>query len=325
MPFTKSNAMAQRVAKIALYKARQPLAFDSTHKLSVLGLDVGDIANITFDKYGWTNKPFEVLSWNFLVDAGQMGIGIKWREYADSVYSWSTTEEQVLADAPNTTLPDIFNLQPPLNLTATESLTTTRDGRGVQSILDVTFESAQDVFATEYEMEFKKSNETVFTSGGRTSALKFEILDLAPATYNIRVRSVSSFGTTSSFNTINKEVFGLLAVPSAMTNLSIQQGGGFAFLQWDRSTDLDVKIGGKVEVRHSNLSTGAVWMNSTEVDDSISGNATSAVVPLRAGTYLLKFVDSSGRKQANATTVVPDGAPIDVPPIFPPTLSLLLE
>ena len=310
MPFTKSTAMAQRVAKIALFRARQPLAFESTHKLSVLGLDVGDIANITFDRYGWSSKPFEVLSWNFLVDSGQMAIGIKWREYADSVYSWSTTEEQILADAPNSTLPDIFNLQPPLNLSATETLTTTRDGRGVQSILDVTFDEAQDAFATEYEMEFKKSTDSVFVSGGRTSALKFEILDLAPATYNIRVRSVSSFGTTSSFNTINKEVFGLLAVPSAMTNLSIQQGGGFAFLQWDRSTDLDVKIGGKVEIRHQNVTTGATWMTSTEVDDSISGNATSAVVPLRSGTYLLKFVDSSGKKQTNATTVVTEGATI---------------
>jgi len=310
MPFTTSTSMAQRVSKIALYKVRQPLSFQSTHRLSVLGLDVGDVANITFDRYGWLNKPFEVVSWNFLVDNNQMAIGIQWREYADSVYSWSTTEEQLLADAPNTNLPDVFNLQQPLNLSATENLVVTRDGRGVQSVLDITFDEALDAFATEYEMEFKKTTDTDYISGGRSPALKFEITDLAPAIYDIRVRSVSALGTTSSFSSITKEVIGLAAPPSDMTNLSIQQGGGFAFLQWDRSVDLDVRIGGKVEIRHSNVTSGATWMTSTLVDDSVSGIMTSAIVPLRSGTYLLKFVDGSGAKQVNATTVATEGATI---------------
>ena len=310
MPFTTSTSMAQRVSKIALFKVRQPLAFQSTHRLTVLGLDVGDVANISFDRYGWASKPFEVVSWNFIVTEGELGIGIKWREYADSVYSWSTTEQQLLADAPNTNLPDVFNLQQPNNLIATENLVITRDGRGVQSVLDITFDEALDAFATEYEMEFKKTTDTVFISGGRSPALKFEITDLAPATYNIRVRSVSALGTTSTFSTLTKEVIGLAAPPSDMTNLSIQQGGGFAFLQWDRAVDLDVRMGGKIEIRHSQVTSGATWMTSTLVDDSVSGIMTSAIVPLRSGTYLLKFVDGSGSKQVNATTVVTEGATI---------------
>ena len=309
LPMTKSTSMAQRLAKIGLYRQRQPLQFSSTHNLSVLGLDVGDIASITFAKYGWSGKQFEVISWSFGLGE-QLAINIAWKEYADSVYSWTTTEQQVIADAPNTNLPNAFNILPPSNLVAVETLTTTRDGRGVQSLVTVTFNIALDAFATYYEVQYKDSTSDVYISLGQNSATKVEILDLAPATYNIRVRSISTIGSKSVFVSLNKEVLGLADAPTAMTNLNIEGNGGFAFLQWDRSTDLDVRVGGKVEIRHQNVTNGATWITSTLVDDSKTGMDTSAMVPLRAGTYLLKFVDSSGSKQVNATSVVTEGLTI---------------
>ena len=310
LPFTTSPSAAQRIAKIALFRNRQPLAFEATFSLGMLPLIPGDIFEITLDKYGWSSKKFEIIEWSFVIDKLTLGCNVKAKEYSDAVYSFSTSEQQIVDSAPNTTIPNVFDLQPPTNLVASESLISTRDGRGVQSVLTITYTPAADAFAYFYEMEYKKTTSSTYLNGGMTTGVSFDIEDTAPGTYDVRIRGVSLIGTRSEFVSIQPEVSGLLAAPTAMANLSIQQVGGMALLQWDLSTDLDVRVGGKVEIRHQNVTSSGSWPGSLLVDDSTPGIATTALVPLRAGTFLCKFIDSSGVKQSSPTAVVTDGATI---------------
>ena len=94
------------------------------------------------------------------------------------------------------------------------------------------------------------------------------------------------------------------AVPSDVSDLFLRADSNTATLSWTPTTDLDVKIGGFYEIRHNSLTSGAVWQQSTQVGEAISGISNSAEVPLLVGTYLIKAVDSLGIKSANATTVV---------------------
>ena len=95
---------------------------------------------------------------------------------------------------------------------------------------------------------------------------------------------------------------GLSAPPSALTNLSLEiPVTSVALLRWDQSTDLDVKIGGRITIRHSTATTGASWANSVLLDDAVPGHATSVLLPAKPGTYLLRAVDSSGILGAVAT------------------------
>ncbi len=309
-PFTTDPERAQRIAKLTLFRNRQPLAFSSTLRLTAFSLDIGDVVKVSLDKYGWSEKLFEVKSYGFASTGESLNIAMTFKEYADDIYDWSKTDQEIIDSAPNTTLPVFTSTQPPTDLVATETLVTTRDGRGVQSLLTVTFNAANDAFVSYYELEYKKTSSSTYIGLASTDARAFEILDLAPDTYDIRVRSVNVFNTLSSFVSIQKTTYGLLAAPSAMTNLSAQDVGGLCFLQWTLSTDLDVRVGGHVEIRFQGVTTGAAWTDSQLVDDSITGMSTSAIVPLRAGTYLCKFVDSSGTKQGSATSVVSDGATI---------------
>ena len=167
-----------------------------------------------------------------------------------------------------------------------------------------------DAFVSSVEVQFKLSTDSTFISLGSSSTTIFEILDLAAGTYDVRARSLTNIGSTSSFTSTQVTVSGLAAAPTAMANLSVNQVGGLAVLQWDQSTDLDVRVGGRVDIRFQSVTTGADLVNSTLVDDSVPGIATSALVPLREGTYLLRFVDSSGTAQTTATSVVTTGATI---------------
>jgi hypothetical protein len=102
-------------------------------------------------------------------------------------------------------------------------------------------------------------------------------------------------------------VKGLSDPPSDISGLTIQGMWGQARLSWNpltSTTDLDVVIGGRIQVRHSEATTGATWENSTSIGNvTISGNANGVTLPLKAGTYLVKAEDSSGITSVNAATV----------------------
>ena len=94
--------------------------------------------------------------------------------------------------------------------------------------------------------------------------------------------------------------------PGDVQNLTFESiNANSGRLRWDQSTDLDVKVGGKIFIRHSNLTDGsATWGNSSDLIDAKAGNATEAVIPKVAGEILVKFEDSSGVRSLNAASVL---------------------
>jgi hypothetical protein len=90
------------------------------------------------------------------------------------------------------------------------------------------------------------------------------------------------------------EITGLAAPPVALTNVELSCVSSLAVLTWDQSTDLDVRIGGKIEIRHSSATSGATWSDSVSLGKALNGTATVAILPLINGTYLIRAVDSSG-------------------------------
>ena len=82
-----------------------------------------------------------------------------------------------------------------------------------------------------------------------------------------------------------REIYGLLQPPAALTGASIQSAGGLAVLKWGVPADLDVRIGGRIVIRHSAETGATSWANSVALDE-VPGNSTIAVVSLLSGSYL---------------------------------------
>tara|TARA_B100000965_G_scaffold78889_1_gene62766 strand:- start:6341 stop:9688 length:3348 start_codon:yes stop_codon:yes gene_type:complete len=137
-----------------------------------------------------------------------------------------------------------------------------------------------------------------------------EILDVVVGIYEIEVYSVNASGlrsVQSANQTVN--AVGKTAVPSQVSGLNlIPINESSAILQWDRSTELDVILGGQVFIRRSNKTEGAKWGDAVsifkprldsatnkKVEQGVPGSSTQYIVPLLTGTYLLKFVDDGGR------------------------------
>ena len=208
-----------------------------------------------------------------------------------------------------------FSILPDVNTPAigsvTEELFTTTQGSGVKAKATLNFGASvntewEDLGVTidHYDVEFKKSTEASFQGAGTSENTNFEFFDIEPALYEFRVRAVNTVGVASAFASATQRINGLTAIPADVSNLYLRADSNTATLSWTPTTDLDVKIGGTFEIRHSSVTSSAQWSQSTQVGEAVSGISNSAEVPLLVGTYLIKAVDSLGIKSANATSVV---------------------
>jgi hypothetical protein len=99
-------------------------------------------------------------------------------------------------------------------------------------------------------------------------------------------------------NSLNPFVaVGKTAVPANVSGVSLLPiDESSAILSWNRATELDVLLGGKTLIRHSSLTSLAQWKDAQEIVVAAAGNQTQKIVPLLAGTYLIKFEDDGGRQ-----------------------------
>ena len=115
-------------------------------------------------------------------------------------------------------------------------------------------------------------------------------------------------GRQSTIATATFTLAGKTARPGDVQNLSIEPiSANSARLRWDQTVDLDVRVNGRVQIKHSSLTDGTgTWPNSVDLIPSVAGNSTEAVVPLVEGEIFAKFEDDLGNKSVNATSVLVD-------------------
>lgn len=315
LPFTKSVSTAQRIAKIELERVRQQISVQWPGKLKAYALQPGDTVLITFSMLGWSSKAFEVTRAQIVAeDDGnggvRMGCDLTLRETASTVYDWSSGEETTVDPAPDTNLPDPFTIAAPGTPDVSETLYESTAARRVQAKMLVSWGASTSGFVRGYEVQYRLSVATAWTVLPVTSDTRTEVLDIAPGTYEVRVRAVSQIGVHSPFSaTTTRTLIGLGAAPGTPTGLTIQKVAGSVVIGLDQSVDLDVLRGGRTLVRHSEATSGAEWESSFSIGNTLGypGDAVLLTLPGKAGTYLVKFEDTSGQQSTTAASVVCDG------------------
>ncbi|MDT8853892.1 phage tail protein [Paracoccaceae bacterium Fryx2] len=297
LPFTISAAMAQRLAKIELERARRQMTVRLSGKLSAWAATVGDVVALSYDRWGFAAKPFEVQGVSLDLaasgDAALLLPELVLRETSPLVYDWAASEAQIYAAAPRTALPNAFDIPAPGPPTVTEDLYITRDGGGLKVLARVAWEAAPSGFVAGYQLQARQSEGGDWLDYGRTDGTSLEIRDVAPGAWQFRVKAISVLGVSSVWQTASVEILGLTAPPAGLGSVTLQTAGGLAILKWARSVDPDVRVGGNIVIRHSKEVT-ATWSDSYSMD-RVGGGEAIAVVPLKPGTYLLRAEDSGGR------------------------------
>ena len=188
------------------------------------------------------------------------------------------------------------------------------DGSNVRTGVNLSWSSPAgdtESYAVKYRLD-DDNFETI-----QTDSPNVEIRGLKAGTLEVYVFPYSTIGKEGPAVKNTLVIAGKTAVPGDVQNLTIEViSANSARLRWDATKDLDVQVGGRVHIRHTNKTDGTgTWTGSVDLIAAIAGSATEAVVPRIEGEILVKFEDSTGRKSANETSVVVD---------FPEPLNALL-
>ena len=137
----------------------------------------------------------------------------------------------------------------------------------------------------------------------------YEIIGTEAGTYEFKVFSfnaalkLSATSTDITFNAVGKT-----SPPGNVQNLSMEPiTNKLVRLRWTKAVDPDVLHGGRVYVRHSNLTDGSgTFQNSVDLVTALAGNTTDVVVPSLDGEYILKFQDDQGNFSTGEASVIQD-------------------
>lgn len=155
--------------------------------------------------------------------------------------------------------------------------------------------------------------------GGNWSSLStrspdYEITDAGPGVYQFELQAISPGLRRSGIATLSFTALGKTAPPETIPDLFIAPIDNHnAELYWPQAVDLDVKVGGKVRIRHTpNIGELATWGRANDIVPAVAGSSTRKIVPLLEGTYFIRAVDSLGNESAGVASVVVDlPAPLD--------------
>jgi hypothetical protein len=286
---------AEEMAEVILRRSREALSLGITVSLDAYDLAIGDIVNITHSSLGFSAKPFRVLGMTFNED---YTVGLSLVEHQDSHYTWATKTQATTV--PSTNLPNPFNVQPPASVTLDDQLVEYNDGTVIVA-LDISISASPDSFVDYYQVEYKRSSDSDYIIYAQGSGLNHRVLNVIDQeTYDVRVKAVSTFGSSSTYVTAQRTIVGAIEPPSDVEDFACNIVGTDAHLSWSAVPDLDLAY---YVINFTTATSGAEWQNSVPLVTKVSRPATSVTVPARVGSYLIKAVDKLGNFSSNETII----------------------
>lgn len=342
LPYTTSSSMAQRLAKQVLYRNRQEITISARFKLNAFQFQVGDTIMITNTRMGFTNKPFELVNWKLVFEADQVSVDCTLTETNAAVYSWNAEETAFQQD--NTTLPSGVSPPTPTNLTLTATTVVNDDGITIPAIrvdwdvvnggfvqyyeiqhkrlggeedygsITVAHDESENwgSVASSFtdEEDYGLTNEPILTPDAQYNSIigttnSYTIIPVLNGyEYNVRVRSINSFGARSPFTSATLSSAGDTTPPSAPSGLSAFGMYKAIELSWTNPGDQDLDYIEIWENTSDNLNT-ANLIGTVYATRFLRGNLPNNTTRY----YWVRAVDLSLNKSdysasVNATTLL---------------------
>jgi len=309
LPFTSTSTMAQRIAKIALYRNREQLKISGTFGMRAMNLGVGDIVQITNSRLGFDSKDFEVTEWSFAL-TGDMTLQVSMSLQEISSVVFEAYANETAFESNNTTLLSPFYV-PSVTVSLSQEYRVVNET--ITNVLLIDTSSSNPDFVDAVEIEYRKNSDefTVLGIGdlGRFSILNIEVPNVAEAgsiTYEVRARGINSLGVKGVFSSTSKVIEADTTPPSAPTDFEANLSGGAIFFNWEGVSELDLSY---YRLYHSS-STSATFGDGSQstVISKIARPATSTSFPALSGTFFVRAFDKSGNGSTTASVVIDPSA-----------------
>ena len=164
MPFTDTPEEARRIARIVLERNRQQLTVRTSFGLKAFRVQVGDIINLSLERFGWVNKTFEVTEWSFgSVDQYDIQIELTLREITESVFD--EADDGVTFELDNASVPSPLAGLTVGNLSVITNGFFSTDGTFINNLL-VNWDAPVNSNVAEYAVEWRIDSFDYAANGG---------------------------------------------------------------------------------------------------------------------------------------------------------------
>ena len=236
-PYTTSSSGAQRLAKMAMFRSREEIIIGADFGLKAARVKVGDVVQFTFDRYGFSNKYFEVISWKPTTNSGELKISLVLRETSAAAYDWNAEERDIIIN--DTNLPDPTSGLNITNLSVTNRQTLQSDGSLLGEVV-LSWDAADSAFVDKYVVQWKKSSDTSW-SATETDEISIVIPSVKSGVpHDYRVKAVNFAGFSGPWEQLTTTVDGKETPPGIPTNLQAKNLYRGVEVYWVNPTDRDL-------------------------------------------------------------------------------------
>lgn len=300
-----SGTQCQRIAKIELERHRRQTTLEADWGLKAMQLNVGDTCYVDLERYGYTNKVFEVADFDFNFDSNlRPTIKLVLEEIDSGVFDWDETQdENAVTAAPSTSLPDPSSITDPSGLTlesGTSHLYIRSDGT-IFSRLYLRWTLPDDLFVTEdgrYHIQYKKTSAATWSAATDVQGDidNFYILDVEDGvSYDVRIRSQNGLGVVGNWISASHTIIGKTAPPSNVPAFSANFQEYAIRLTWTKVPDLDID---RYELRRG----GSGWSDATFIGEVKGNNFVDNYQVAGTHDYRIKAIDTSGNYSLDAAS-----------------------
>ena len=317
--FTSNWAEAKRLSLISLERNREQLTLSAKFGLKAFQLQVGDNVYLANERFGWkynvdpqldTRKEFEVVDWKFgLQEDLDLQVEMVLRETNELIFDDKENGRDFNGNDSGIQPP---NYVPALNLSASPS--NELIGNLLINVITLIVASDQPGRINKVETQYKNSISDLWINLGEGPLGSYQIRNVQSGSYDFRARAYNSIGSKGIWTYLyGIQVSTSVGPPSNVTNFSAEGNGEITVLSWDPVPDFDLDY---YKIRYSPLDwftnpTKVSWGNSITDVDKVPSPATSVSIPARAGSYMIKAVDTSGLSSLQATFVYVPQSDID--------------
>jgi len=276
----------------ALAKAEQTVRVSrSVHYLTLtvgkkgLSIEPGDFVNITIPQSGIEGSVYRVESVRIFAD---LTVELKCYYFDYTSLAWNIEDDIAYGNPPTYD----FVVNPPQNVVINSVVFTSTDGT-IYTSLEVSWDSAADISVAQYEIQWKKATDTEYRSVF-TRNTNYLIQNVEPnVQYDVRVRSLSTLGITSSFGETTGTNVGNDVAPNVPTNLTARGGLSYIQLDWTNPADKDLDRIQIYEALSNDFST-ASFIGETKGSNYVRANLD----PAERYYYWIRSVDRTGNTSA---------------------------
>jgi hypothetical protein len=210
LPYTIDSEVAQRIAKITQRKSREQISVEMTCNYKALKFTVWDNVKLTNATRGWDEKIFKIIDFSFDLRGG---VHLKLREENADSYDWNVSDAEAIASAPDTNLPNPFEVTVPSGVSFSSRAVDTVGGDSLYNLV-LSWSQHSDAFVRNggsFEIQFKLSSDSVWRASppvdGSLTASD-TVSSSVNTSYDLRIRAINTLGARSSWATITNAIIG---------------------------------------------------------------------------------------------------------------------